>query len=610
MLLGVFCLMFAAVVVKLADVQVLNPERAVSRGLRQRLVSNVIPAGRGSILDRNGTELALSIPQQTVFADPAMVEDPARTAAQLSRLLMIDRARLLERLSGKGRFVLVAHTVPDPVADEVRALHLPGVGTFDEFKRYQPSGDVARSLLGGVSQDGTRGSSGLEAQFDAMLNGRPGEVTYERSGLGATIAGGRQRVVPARPGEDLVLSIDRAMQYETEQTLARYAVAAGAKGGMAIITKPGTGEILAMANVAVTPGGKTGDPGAMKPTSNNLALTTVYDPGSVNKVITLSGALDSGIVRPDTTLDVPDSILIADHTFGDSHEHDTTKWSVTDILATSSNVGTIMIAKQLGPERLDRYLRSFGFGQPSGLGFPNESAGLMLDLADWSGTSIGAIPIGQGISVTALQMLAAYNVIANDGVYVAPRLVNATIGTDGRQRERPPSARRPVVSAETATMMRAMMAKVVSVGTGEKAAVPGYTVAGKTGTARKPVPDPMPGNGYMDRAGNYHYVATFAGFVPAENPELSIIVVLDEPTSSIFASTVAAPAFSELARDALRRYQIPPAAVAGLDDDVPEVSASARATTEPVGSAGPTTSVPGGGGTGAAPTTVASTTVP
>ncbi|MEJ7584621.1 MAG: penicillin-binding protein 2, partial [Acidimicrobiales bacterium] len=510
------------------------------------------------------------------------MRDPAAAATALSRLLMIERSVLLDRLTGKGRFVLLAHTVPEALAADVRDLALPGIGTFDEFKRYQPSGDVARSLLGGVSEDGNVGYSGLEEQFDRLLDGRAGQVTYERSGEGATIAGGQQRVKPARPGEDIVLTLDRAMQYEAEETLARHVAVAGAKGGIAIVTRPKTGEVLAMANVAVTPGGAVGEPAVVRPTSNNLALTTVYEPGSVNKVITLAGAIDSGIVEPDTTLDVPDHIRVADHTFKDSHDHPTTPWSVTDILASSSNVGTITIAQKLGEEGLDGYLRSFGFGTKSALGFPDESAGLMLDVPDWSGTSIGAIPIGQGISVTAMQMLAAYNVIANDGVYVAPRLVQATVGTDGRRRDRPPSRRRPVTSAETATKLRAMMAKVVSAGTGEKADVPGYSVAGKTGTARKPLAEHMPGNGYMDLEGRYHYVATFAGVVPAEDPELSIIVVLDEPTASIFAGDVAAPAFSELARDALRRYQIaPPAEVAASLRGLPEGSPSARAVAGP-----------------------------
>ncbi len=607
----VFCLMFGAVVAKLADVQVVNPDRYVSQGQRQRFVSNVIPAGRGSIVDRNGIELALSIPQKTVFADPALVDDPGRTARKLAPVLGLDGGDLVRRLTRPGRYVVLAHTVADDVARDVAALGLPGIAMFDEFKRYQPSGDVARSLLGRVSEDGSLGYSGLEAQFEPVLGGASGKVTYERSGGDGdrTIAGGRQRVVPARPGRDVVLTLDRAMQFETEQVLARHVATARAKGGIAIVMRPGTGEILAMANVATDPAAIPGDPAGVRSTSNNLALTTVYEPGSVNKVITLAGAIEEGVVRPDTTIAVPDNIQVADHRFTDHDPHPVTTWTTTDILATSSNVGTIMVAQQLGKDGIDSYLRKFGFGAASGLDFPNEASDQMLDPADWSGTSIGAIPIGQGISVTALQMLNAYNVLANDGVLVAPRLIDATGTPTGRQR-RPPSARSRVVSASTATAVRAMMAQVVERGTGEKAAVPGYSVAGKTGTARKPLADHMPGNGYLDRDGAYHYVATFAGFLPAEKPELSVIVVLDEPTSSIYASDVAAPAFSELARYALRRYGIPPAAVKAAAYGVPQISASAQAIADDaVPGSGPPTTVPTPSTTVPPPVTP-STTVP
>lgn len=599
MSMAVVALLFAAVVVKLADVQVLNPDRYVSLGDRQRLVSKVIPAGRGSIIDRNGIELALSLPKKSVFADPKVVLASQRAgeiATKLAPLLAADRDELLatitQRTCGRDpdgptcRYRLLAHTVPDSVAAKISDLRLPGVGMFDEYKRYRPSGDVGRSLLGQVSVDGIKGSSGLERQYNTLLDGRPGSITYERRGSaagsdgkdrGITIAGGRQYVVEARPGAALQLTVDRAMQYETEVVLSKYVAAARAKGGMAIVMRPGTGEILSMANVAVPDGAPRGDASQVRTTGNNLALTTVFEPGSVTKVITMAAALDAGLVTPATPIEVPDRIQVADHVFTDYSPHPTQVWSTTDILVDSSNVGTIKIAAKLGKDRIDGALRKFGLGSPSGLGFPFESPGLMLPPSKWSGTSIGSIPIGQGIAVTALQMLTAFNVVANDGVYVAPRLVSATRGTDGARKVLPPSTRRRVVSADTATKLRGMMAKVVSEqkGTGNLAAVPGYTVAGKTGTARKAF-NVVPGDGYKDLQGNYRYVATFAGFVPAEKPDLSLIVVLDEPTGKVTGGTVSAPAFSELARYALRRYDIPPSVVEGPLGDVPEVSASAR----------------------------------
>jgi cell division protein FtsI (penicillin-binding protein 3) len=259
------------------------------------------------------------------------------------------------------------------------------------------------------------------------------------------------------------------------------------------------------------------------------------------------------VVTPDEILNVPSALRVADHTYYDSHAGPLT---VTDILAKSSNVGTIEIAQRLGAERLDEYLRRFGFGRSTGLGLPHEEEGDVPALADWSGTSIGSIPIGQGISVTAMQMLYAYNVIANDGVYLPPQLVRATVDEDGKRHEVGPRRARRVVSPTTAAAMRAMLTQVIASGTGRAAAIEGYEAAGKTGTARKP----QPGGGYTDAAGNYHYISTFAGFLPAGNPQLSIIVVIDEPTTSPYAAQVVAPAFAEIGRHALRQLGIPPTA--------------------------------------------------
>jgi cell division protein FtsI (penicillin-binding protein 3) len=595
-LLVVCTLAFAAVVVRLAQVQVLEPERYVARGAEQREVSKVIPAGRGMLLDREGVELALSVPRESIYADPALVTRPARTARLLAPILGLPRADLVDRLTRPGRFELLAHTVPDAVADKVRAVRLPGIASFDEYKRERPNGDVARSLLGKVSNDGTIGTAGLEEAYDDVLSGQEGRIAYERSRDGGTIVGGEQLVDPARPGADVVLTIDRALQYETEQALARHVTASGAKGGIAIISDPRTGEVLAMANVVADPDAEPGEPG-VAPTGENLALTAVYEPGSVSKVLTLAASIEEGLADPGDTRVVPAGLQVADHLFTDNDPHPPELWTVTDILAASSNVGTIMLAKELGAEKVDAYLRRFGFGERTAIDFPDQTAGLMTDLEDWSGTSIGAIPIGQGVGVTAMQMLAAFNVIANDGTYVAPLLVSATVGTDGRRRPAPIPAPRRVVSPETARAVSAMMERVVTDGTGTKAAVPGYTVAGKTGTARKPLDEHMPGNGYMDLDGQYHYVSTFAGFVPAEQPALSIIVVLDEPDASrsIYASDVSAPAFAELAQAALRRFQVPPAVVTRDDPDAPPVSPSARGLGDadvPVSPNPPTTTAP------------------
>jgi len=574
----VLFVLFGLVVSRLADLQVLNARRYVAYGDRQRLRSRQLPAARGSLLDRNGQVLAMSIPQRTVYADPKLVAEPATTARRLAPLLGIDAQRLRRGLTVPGRFSILAHTVPDATAERIARLQLPGVGTYDEFKRYEPGGALARSLIGGVSSDGGRGTSGVEAKLDRVLTGRPGRLVFEEAHGGGTIAGGRRTVRDARPGANVSLTIDQALQYETERALSEQVLLAKARGGMAIISRPSTGEVLAMANVTVTQDGASA-----VPSGDNIAVTAQFEPGSVNKVITIAGAMEEGLVRPDTVFDVPDTLQVSDHLFRDHDPHPIRRWTVTDILAASSNVGTIELAQRLGPDRIDRYLRAFGFGTRTALGFPYETGGQLLDPAQWSGTSIGAIPIGQGVAVTAMQILAAYNVVANDGVYVAPKLVAQVDRGDGG-RATPPSPTRRVISPETARAMRGMMAQVVKSGTGQSAVVAGYPTAGKTGTARKPQPLPIgPGvprqrDGYKDAQGNYHYVSTFAGFLPANHPDLSIVVVIDEPTTSIFASDVSAPVFSRLASYALRLLRIPPPPMDDLAafPGVPEVSPDAR----------------------------------
>ena len=561
MSLLVILLGFGAIVVRLVDLQALSGDQYTAFGASQRFQTIALPAERGSIFDRNGNDLAVSIPQRTIWADPRLVVDPAATVAALAPLLGLDPAGALQlqtRLERDGAFTYVARRVDDEVADRVEAAvaddpdtaereGFPGIFFLDEPKRFAPAGDLARSVLGQVGVD-NQGLSGLEVQYDDLLTGVAGELVIEKDPEGRTIPGGERELEPAERGDDLVLTLDRSMQYETERALADQITAKGAKGGVAIVSKPATGEILALANLAVDD-----ETGAVRAIGNNMGATAVYEPGSVNKLITVAAALEEGLVAPSTELLVPDHLQVADHRFTDHDPHPTEQYSVTRILTESSNVGTIKLAQMLGKERLDEYLRRFGFGTRTALRFPNEAPGILLDPDDYSGTSMGSIPIGQGIAVTAIQMLQAYNVIANDGVYVPPRLVLETVGVDGTSTEVEAGEPRRVVSVPTATRLRDMLANVVSDGTGTRGGITGYTVAGKTGTARKPLPT----GGYRDAAG-YHYIATFAGFVPAERPELSIIVVIDEPSGDIFGGTVAAPVFADLAQYGLRLFRIPP----------------------------------------------------
>jgi cell division protein FtsI (penicillin-binding protein 3) len=557
--LVVVVLLFALVIGRLAQLQLLDGHRYVEFGESQRVRPVTLPAERGSLFDRDGNDLALSVPQHTVWADPRLVTNPQAEAAALAPVLGIDQNTLLRTLTTPDKhFVYLARQVDDATAQKVTDLKLDGVDLLEESKRFNPSGELARGVLGSVNIDNV-GRAGLEQQFDATLTGTPGQLVLEQDPRGGTIAGGDHRLTPAQPGNDLILTLDTAMQFETERALSEQIMKMGAKGGMAIVSNPKTGEILAMADME-----RPEDDGLPVPSTNNRALTTVFEPGSAGKVITMTAALEEGVVPIDARLTVPDHLQVADAMFSDHDPHPTQQMSLTDILANSSNIGTIMLGQKVGSERIDSYQRKFGFGSKTALDFPNESAGIMLPLQNWSGTSIATIPIGQGIAVTALQMLQAYNVIANGGVYVDPKLVLATVGKDGVRHDAPPANSHRVISTQTAAEVRDMMEQVVASGTGTEAAIDGYTVAGKTGTARKP----QPNGGYTDGAGNYHYVATFAGFVPAEDPELSTIVVLDEPTATIFASASSAPTFSRIAAYALRRFSIPPPGIT-LPSSVP-----------------------------------------
>jgi cell division protein FtsI (penicillin-binding protein 3) len=557
-LLVAMAVAFAGLVWRLADVQGVSAERYAVFGESQRLEARVLPADRGSILDRNGAELAISLRRRTVNADPSLVSDPAAAAHALAPVLDLDEDELLAQLSADTEFVYLSRKVEDDVAAAVEALGLEGVFLTDEPTRLLPSGTLAANVLGEVGDDDI-GLSGLELQYDEQLTGQPGELLVEKDVGGNDIADGTLLLEPPQRGHNLVLTIDQVMQYETERVLGEQIVSSHAKGGIAIVMDPRTGEILALASLDA---GRDGAPPT--PSYDNMAVTRVYEPGSVNKVVTIAGAVEEGLVEGDTRLSVPDNYKVADVVFKDDEKHEPAYWSVDEIMAHSSNVGTIMIGQRLGKDRINDYLDDFGLVDQTALDFPGESAGILPEPDDWSGTSIATVPIGQGVAVTALQMLGAYNTIANGGTYVAPRLVRGVQDPSGELQEPDVEKGHRVVSEETAAAVTRMLVGAVAEGTGTAAAFPNYTVAGKTGTAGKPK-DNAPG--YKDGA----YVASFAGFVPASAPRLSAIVVLDEPTP-IYGGLVAAPAFSRLAATGTRLFAVPPQPA----DDAPLSSSSAR----------------------------------
>ncbi|HUQ62910.1 MAG TPA: penicillin-binding protein 2 [Acidimicrobiales bacterium] len=579
-LLVVLSLAFGGVVARLTVLQAIDSHRYSEFGMSQRMHSIVLPAARGAIVDRNGAGLALSTRRRTVWANPQVVRDPVAGARALAPLLDMPEMEIRERLTTSAAFVYLARKVEDPVADKVEALHLPGVSLLEEPKRVEPAGPLAAPVLGKVGLD-EQGLSGLELQFQHQLQGRPGQLIVERDPRGNDIAAGIHELRSPVAGNKLVLTIDRSMQYEAERVLAEQIVTTKAKGGIAMVMDVQTGEIRAMANLAAGTGNA---PPA--PSPDNMAVTKVYEPGSVNKMITVAAGLEEGVIRPSDTFVVPDTINVADTTFHDAEEHDTERMTVSDIVAESSNVGTIMVGRKLGKERIDRFLRAFGLADRTSLDFPGESAGLLPELGKWSGTSMATVPVGQGVAVTALQMLVAYNTVANDGVYVGPSLVKQVVDAQNRVRDTPPASSRRIVSSATARELTEMLEQVVEGGTGTAARVQGFTVAGKTGTAKKPREGYR---GYQDGA----YVASFVGFLPAEAPRLSAIVVLDEPTP-IFGGVVSAPVFSQLGGYGVRVFGIPPdggvaqsgrPAAASSQQELPDAVVSTTSNPVPVPSA-------------------------
>jgi len=563
---------------RLITVQVVDREQYVAYGESQRDGFRTLPASRGAIYDRNGQAFAMSVAQPRVIADPSQVRHPIKTSRALASILGLDAAEVEADLRADTRYRVIATGISDEQAAAIGEAKgegdIEGITLDDEYVRSHPNGDLALAVIGNALADGqtddegrTGGISGIERAHDGVLAGKPGKYFYEQDVSGNPIAGGDRDLEAAQQGADLYLTLDQSLQYEAERSLAAEVEASGADSAQAVIMRPSTGEILAMASVAVD------DDGNAVNTRDNRPVTAVFEPGSVNKMITVAAALEEEIVTPETVFNVPDSLQIYDAEFNDSHPHPPTDLNTAEIFFTSSNIGTIKIAQELGKDNVDQYLRAFGFGETTGLGFPAEEDGIMKSVDEWSGVDIGTMPIGQGISVTALQMLAAYNVVANDGIYVGPKLVGATDIGAGQVPSEPTAGRR-VISADTAAKMRAMLAQVVSEGTGNAAAIPGYEAAGKTGTSR--IAQGSDGeDGYLDENGNYRYDASFVGMV--NGADLSILVTVRDPKTSIYGGDIAAPVFAHLAATALRRYQVPPPAILdAAHHAIPDVSASAR----------------------------------
>lgn len=559
MLLAIVFVLFGALAARTAYLQAVDPDQYVALSAEQTQRSETLAAERGAIYDRRGYELALSVPRTTIYTDPQFVPDPGEAAAALAPVLGVPAAEIEATLRAENRFGYLARQVTDEVADAVAALELDGVYLIEEPHRYAPSGDLAQSLVG-ITDIDNRGLGGIELLYDEQLSGTPGRLTFEQDPAGRTIAVGEHDLVAPDPGDGLVLTLDRALQWEAERVLQNHIIRNGASSGMLVAMQPATGEILAMANVEVDE--ESGQP---EVSTNNLALTTVYEPGSVMKIVPISAALEEGVVHPQgECINAPDELAVEGSTFKEYEAHGGGCWPLEDVLVNSSNTGTINIALRVGAEGMDDYFRRFGLGEETGLGFPAEQSGYVRPLEEWWGTSIATMPIGQGISVTPLQMLMAYNTVANDGMYVPPRLTRATIDDQGREHPLPVEEGHRVVSVETAEQVQRMLTEVVTRGTGQAAAVDGFYPAGKTGTAQIPAPD----GGYEWSDGR-HYMATFCGFLPADNPQLSVCVVIEHPTAGAYTGGgVSAPAFADFGQFAVSQLHLSPSDLVLAPEDL------------------------------------------
>ncbi|SCG59268.1 penicillin-binding protein 2 [Micromonospora zamorensis] len=546
--------LFAVIGIRLIFLQAVDAPAYAGGGIADRLRTVELPAPRGAIYDSTGAPLARSVEARYVFADPTEVKDPASTAAALSPLLGIPSSKLVELMkprrleNGKlSTFAYLARGVEIPTAKRVQALELPGIGVHRDESRDVPGGDLAANLIGFTSQD-MAGLEGLEARYDDVLAGQDGKRVYE-AGLGdlaAPIPGGYSQTTPAKPGSSLTLTIDRDLQFRTQQILSAGMAQQRGGTGVAVIIEIPSGAVLAQAS---NPTYSAAKPFPSDPVAREDAATSfVVDPGSIHKAITFGAALQEGVITRDTALPIANSIKKGDTWFSDTHPADGKKMSVPGMLAYSSNVGTITIAGQLGKDRLIDYQKRFGLGKPTGEGMPGEASGRLLPADEWSDSSEGSVPIGHSVDATPLQMAAAYAAIANNGTYVQPHLIKEIIGPDGKRTPAPAPATRSVLSPQNAADLREMLEAVTTVdhATGLTAAVPGYRVAGKTGTGWR----------YVDGKKQPGEVSSFIGMAPAENPRYVIAVFVYAPNFG--GAAIAGPAFRDMMQFTLRHYRVPP----------------------------------------------------
>ena len=540
LLAAAFLLLLGAALARAVWIQVIKGPEYAAMALRQHRETVIVPASRGTIVDRNGEPLAIGRLATTVYANPRQVNDARDLTLVASKQLGLDPAELYPMLVDRSKgFVYVARKADPRKAKILQSMDFAGLGFYPEELRFYPQGPVAAQVIGYAGLD-NKGLEGLERSLEGTLAGKPGSQTIVKDPFGRALD-----VVETKaetPGRSVRLTIDREIQANAEEILQDTVRRWGARAATAVVMDPHTGEIYAMATAPRFNANRF--PTTRADRRRNRAVTDTYEPGSTFKLVTIAAGLQEGVITPRTSFRLAPTIEVADRVIHEAHTRGTERLTVKQIVEQSSNIGTITIAERLGAGQLASWIDRFGFGAKTGVDFPGESAGFALPLDQWSGSTIGTVPIGHGIAVTPVQMARAYAAIANGGRLVRPHLIERidgkTVGTTRGRR---------VVSRHVSEQMMSMLRGVVLEGTGTEAAIPGYTVAGKTGTAAKIDPD-----------GTYstsRYVASFVGMVPATKPKLVIMVMVDEPHGDIYGGVVAAPAFREIARFNLQHLEIP-----------------------------------------------------
>ena len=544
-LLLAFGVLLGIVIVRLLWVQVVEAPRYSALATSQRMKDMELAARRGTIYDREGEPLAVSVDARTVYAAPNTVKDKQGTATALASVLGGDPEDYVTKLSRDSGFVYIARKVDMDTARSLEALKLEGVGFLDDSRRMYPSGELACQVLGFVGLDGT-GLAGIEKRYNEVLGGRPGVLLGERDPYGRPIPGGVQKSIDAVDGHDIVLTIDKDIQYHAQVELAAAVKKWAAKSGSVVVMNPQTGEIYAMAS---TPGYNPNDFSKADPTAfRNRPIADAYEPGSTIKSLTAAAVIDKGLFTPDSKLQLPPTLKVAGRTIHESHPRGAVNWSLTDIVTHSSNVGAVKLGMRLGKKGLYDYFSKFGLTETTGVDFPGEARGWLPQPSQWSDSSIANIPFGQGVSSTPLQLARAMGAIANDGVLVTPHFLLDVPQEPDFKIVWP---RHRAISSDAASQTTGVLQRVVTEGTGGEAAVAGYAVAGKTGTAQVALPG---GRGYAKGT----YIASFIGYLPADNAQVLIAVKLDEPRNAIYGGTVAAPLFASLGAFSVAHLKIPP----------------------------------------------------